>query len=213
MLLRQIEDALNAFAIYSSWAVESCGGLLWGQWKACVSELAQVMPSTAGLYPRTAPMGWHSTALLRTAFPGLEAGRRCLSAQSAGAHVPVLVTAAVAMFNMEGGSFYQASPAGCPWSHQTCHLSHSTGLVQAKTHVLHIMPFLLHFPLGSAPTTAVSTTNLGVHHIFALKLIIAAPQTVPEGWGKAAAKPRTPLLPVPAFPGYRHWGECVWPPG
>lgn len=195
-----------------------------GQWKAvevfCEASGKPVFqswhrwcPAQQGFTPGQLQWGDTAQLFLGQPFLGWRLGEGASLLSLLGPHVPVLVTAAVAMFNMEGGSFYQASPAGCPWSHQTCHLSHSTGLVQAKTHVLHIMPFLLHFPLGSAPTTAVSTTNLGVHHIFALKLIIAAPQTVPEGWGKAAAKPRTPLLPVPAFPGYRHWGECVWPPG
>lgn len=166
MLLCQREDTLHAFVIFSSWAVESLGGHLWGQWKACVSELTQVMPRTTGLYPSTAPTGWHSTALPRAAFPGLEAGRSCLSALSAQAHIPVLLTATVTIFNMEGGNFHQASPAGSPWSHQTCHLSHSTGLVQAKTRVLHTLPFLMYFPLGVlqlahfAPQTLVCTTSL-----------------------------------------------------
>lgn len=174
-----------------------------GQGKAHVSELTQVMPRTTGLYTSVAPMGWHSTALpwldSLSWVGGWEKVPLCsvcsCPCACAGPSCSHPVQHGRRKFP-SGVPFHQASPAGSPWSHQNCHLSYSTGLVQAITHVLHTLPFLMYFPVGSAPASAFSTTNLHVHHIFALKLIIAAPQTVPEGWGRAAAKPRAPLLPL-----------------
>lgn len=183
MLLCQREDALNALAIYSCWAGESpCFRADTGdaQNNRALHQCSSNGVTQHGSSVTGQPfLGWRlgeGASLLSLLMPMCLCWSQLQSPCSAWKE-EISIRRPIP----SGVPFHQASPAGSPWSHQNCHLSYSTGLVQAITHVLHTLPFLMYFPVGSAPASAFSTTNLHVHHIFALKLIIAAPQTVPEG--------------------------------
>lgn len=110
-------------------------------------------------------------------------------------------------------------PSRQPSSHHTCHLSHSTSLVSANTCLLHMLPFAIYFPPGSAPTSEFSTADLGValHLCFKMSNCSSTSsywglrQGCWQAWGTSPYS--CPQLLVPAFSEYWHWGACVQPPG
>lgn len=106
------------------------------QWKSHISEWMYVMCRTTGLFapcntPERHNWGWGSAALLKQPFLGLEAGGMAAAAQE---HPGASCSACSGPRACAGhccghhaqhgrGNVHQASPAGSPPSHQTCHLS------------------------------------------------------------------------------------------
>lgn len=204
------------------WKATELFALLWCQWKTHISERTYMMHRTRGLFapcntPEQLERGRDGAARPTAAFPGDGGwgnGTKVPLASLAQAHVLVLVTAAATVLSMEGGNFHQASR-----SHQTCHLSHSASLVPANTCLQHTLTFVTRFPLGTAPSSEFSSTNLGVALCLCFKMTNCSSTSSSWGmrqscWQAQGTSPYScPQLLVPAFPECWHWGARLQPPG
>lgn len=141
---------------------------VWCQWKALISEHIWCMKQRLfASYHTQSSSDWSEVAQHfgssifweQTLLPSTTQVPLAWPAQ---AQVPVLITAAAIMFNMEGGHSHQMSPVGSPWRHQACHLCHSTSLILPNICLLHMLPFVRYFSLQSAPTSEFSITNIVV---------------------------------------------------